>query len=334
MRIKKIRNRDIDEIYESFPIDIVEQYSVTPSAFSDDINPYRCSGASMKDAFGVIFPTSASGHAGGDNECGTYRICGNPINVALKGCRPIGIPLVRLGPGTHYLNRIDGQTWLSSYPNQASGTRLEYDPKYLHVEVLGGGGGGAGSATMYASAGGGGGGYCYTTIEIPDFSYVKLCVGEKGVGGAERTNGTTGGDSYILDCYGNEVCRACGGACGGINAEDGGQGGVATGGIVNINGGFGGKKEKDGESIGQVIVNLDKPENDFWERGNTNGGHSNGNNYGGGGGASAFSNGADADSNTTPSAAQYGAGGAGAGFKILTASNGGDGGEGFINLYY
>ena len=330
----RINHQDIDELYESFPVEIAEQYNVTSSAFSDDMaHHYLTQGMTFKNGPRIIFPTSADGHLGGYNES-NYRINNTPINVALKGCRPIGIPLVRLGPGTHYLNRRDGQTWLSSYPNQASGTRVEYDPKYLHVEVLGGGGGGGGSATMYASAGGGGGGYCYTTIEIPDFSYVKLCVGEKGDGGAERTNGTTGGDSYILDCFGYELCRACGGAGGGINAEDGGQGGVASGGIVNVNGGAGGKKEKNGTGVAQIIVNLDKPEYDYWERGSTSGGNSSGNNYGGGGGASAFSNGADANSNTTPSAAQYGAGGAGAGFKILNASNGGDGGEGFINLYY
>lgn len=330
----KINKRDIEEIFESFPIDIAEQYHVTMSEFSGASNKFLKEKSSIKINLGRVFPTSAGTYLGGHNKCMFYRVNGDPIDIALKGCRPIGIPLVRLGPGIHYVNRIHEQTWISSLPDSASGTRLEYDPRYFHAEVLGGGGGGGGSATMYASAGGGGGGYCYTTVKIPDNSHICLVVGEKGAGGDARGTGKNGGDSYILDCNGNELCRACGGQGGGTNNDNGGQGGNALGGIVNLGGALGGKKENNGWSIPTRSVALDKPEGDSWERGNTSGGRSNGNNYGGGGGASAFSNGADGNSNTTPSPAQFGAGGAGAGFKALAASNGGDGGEGFINLYY
>lgn len=221
---------------------------------------------------------------------------------------------------------------MSSY--EASGTRLEYDPICLHVELIGGGGGGAGSGSTYASAGGGGGAYCYTTIEIPDEGYIKLVVGEKGLGGDAKASGHDGGDSYIEDQFGNEICRACGGLGGSTNGEAAGLGGVARNGIINVNGGAGGKKDTNGHGVGQFFVELDKPEYETWERGTTQGGSSKGTSYGGGGGGSAFSNGANGDTNTTPTSADYGAGGAGAGFKVFTTSNGGDGGEGFINLYY
>ncbi len=329
-----INNRDLDETFESFPIEVAEQYGVSLSILSTEENRFQINGQTMRDYLGVVFPTSAGDHIGGYNECNAYRINGSPIDVALKGCRPIGIPLTRLGAGEHYLNRIDNQTWLSSYPNSTDGIRLEYDPKCLHVEVLGGGGGGAGSGSTYASAGGGGGGYCYATIEIPDGGYIELVVGEKGLGGEAKIEGHNGGDSYILDQYGNEICRACGGLGGSTNGDAAGLGGIANGGFVNVNGGAGGKKDTNGYGVGQFFVELDKPEHTEWERGSTSGGTSKGTSYGGGGGASAFSNGANGDTNTTPSPAEYGAGGAGAGFKVFTTSNGGDGGEGFINLYY
>jgi len=330
----KINNKDIEEIFESFPTEIVQQYNVTPSVLSDGSNKLLVYGVPLSDYFGKTFPTSADGHIGGYNECIAYKFNGYPIDIALKGRRPIGIPLTRLGSGTHYLNRIDNQTWLSMYPNEASGTRLEYDPICLHVELIGGGGGGAGSGSTYASAGGGGGAYCYTTIEMPEEGYLELVVGEKGLGGEAKTNGYNGGDSYIQDQYGNEICRACGGLGGSTNGDAAGLGGVARNGIININGGAGGKKDTNGYGVGQFFVELDKPEYGTWERGTTQGGSSKGTSYGGGGGGSAFSNGANGDTNTTPVAAEYGAGGAGAGFKLFSTSNGGDGGEGFINLYY
>lgn len=329
----RINNQELYEIYENFPADIAELYNVTPSAFSNEENRFLKCEMSLIDSHGIIFPTSANENCGGYNES-NYRVNSVPIDVALKGCRPIGIPLVRLESGTHYINRIGNETWLSVLPNSASGTRLEYDPKYLHIEALGGGGGGGGSATMYASAGGGGGGYCYLSVAIPEESYITLVVGEKGRGGDARTKGNNGGDSKVLDYYGNVLCCACGGSGGGINAEDGGKGGESYGGLTNIYGGAGGKKENNGQNVSDVSFLIDKPENERWIRGDNSGGISRGNNFGGGGGACAFNQGANADSNTTPNAASFGGGGAGAGFKVLTASNGGDGGNGFINIYY
>ena len=330
----KILNKDLEALYESFPNEIAVTYGVTDSKFTDNGNKFKKEGRPIKEVIEKTIPTSAGANTGGSYKISAYKTEGQPIDVALKGCRPIGIPIARLTPGTHYINRLDSETWLSSLPNSATGIKLEYNPKYLHVELLGGGGGGGGSATFYASAGGGSGGYCYKTISIPENSYLQFVVGEKGFGGNAREKGANGGTSKILNADGFEICSAAGGNGGDINNSDGGWFGSATGGLVNISGAQGGAKENNGSGLSQLTVTLDKPEQTIWIRGGTNGGISNGNNFGGGGGASVFSNGAAGNTNTTPEAAGYGAGGAGAGFKAATASKGGDGGEGLINLYY
>ncbi len=329
----KINGVDIEQLFESFPIEIAQEYGVTDSLLTAS-EYFKKNNISLKQAINKVFPTSSGNCIGGSNVDAHYKVLGSPIDISLKGCRPIGIPIARLEVGTHYVNRVNGVTWLSSSPNSATGIKLEYNPKYLHVELLGGGGGGAGSSSVYASSGGGGGGYCYTTLVIPDNSFVKLIVGAKGNGGNARENGYNGGDSKIELADGSVLCIAMGGQGGKINNDGLGEAGRATGGIVNISGGNGGLKENYGSGIEKTIVNLNKPESTYWIRGGTSGGSSLGNNFGGGGGASAFSNGANANSNTTPAAAEYGAGGAGAGFKAVTASLGGDGGNGLINLYY
>lgn len=328
----KINGIEIQESFESFPVEIVENYEVQKSNFSN--GKFRKSGNGLAEYVGVVFPTSAGSHIGGFNEIQSYKTNGMPVDVALKGCRPIGIHLMDLDPGTYYLNRVNKQTWISSVPNSATGTRLQYDPKALHIELLGGGGGGAGSATLYASAGGGAGAYCYIPVELQDNSYLMLVVGSAGRGGDAREAGAAGGESRIVTADSILVCRAGGGQGGGINNESGGQGGYASGGRININGGQGGNKENSGSSVPQFNVILDKPEVTIWSRGGFSGGPSQGNNYGGGGGASAYAAGAAGDSQTTPNSAILGAGGAGAGFKAAAASRGGDGGAGLIRLYY
>lgn len=329
----QIKNVDIDEIYESFSINIANKYGVTECKLTSN-NKIRKNNNGLKDSIGKIFVTSSGTNIGGNNSLGAIKVGGNPVNIALQGCRPIGIPIAQLSPGIHYLNRIDNTTWLSSKPNSATGIKLEYNPKYIHAEVLGAGGGGGGSSAVYASSGGGGGGYCYIALSIPDNSFLQLIVGTKGNGGNPKERGNDGKASMILNANGSEICYAGGGYGGDINNASGGYFGESRGGLINLNGAHGGAKEISGESISESIIRLDKPETTTWLRGNTHGGKSLGNNYGGGGGASVFSNGANADSNTTPLSAGFGAGGAGAGFKAITSSKGGDGGDGLINLYY
>ncbi len=331
----KIKDRDIATIFETFPVEIAKLYTVTKSKLTDDESRIKINDRSIQDSIGVIMPTSAGKyHIGGNNIENAIMINGEALDVALKGCRPIGIPVARLTPGTHYLNRIGGVTWLSSKSNSATGTKLEYNPKYLHAEVQGGGGGGAGTGTACASAGGGGGGYCYTPLTLSEGDCLKLIVGAKGNGGSGREAGSAGGASMILRADGTQICVANGGAGGGYNDDPGGQGGIAIGGDKNISGGKGGKKANSGEGVYTRNVQLNKPELTTWSRGGTQGGPSSGNYYGGGGGASAFSNGRAGNTKDTPSPATgYGAGGAGGGYNFKT-KNGGHGADGLINLYY
>lgn len=330
----KINSNDINTLFESFHNEIAGVYGVTGSKFTDVHNRFKKGESPIKDALGITIPTSSGTNIGGSNKTYVIKVAGQLIDVALPGCRPIGIPIARLTPGTHYLNRLNGETWLSSSPNSATGVKLEYNPKYMHMELLGGGGGGAGTGTACASAGGGGGGYCYISIALSENSYIQLIVGAKGKGGNGRSAGNSGGASKILRTDGTEICAAFGGGGGGYNTDPGGIGGVAVGGVVNINGGRGGNKENHGVGVSLTYVSLDKPEQTVWTRGDTNGGVSSGNNYGGGGGASVFSNGAPGSSRSTPEpAVGYGNGGAGGGYSARVI-NGGDGADGLINLYY
>lgn len=330
----KVQNNDIDNLFECFPNDIAQTYGVTDSKFSDNQNKFKKGGRPLKEVIGRTIPTSAGAYIGGSNKTSAFKSGGQLIDVALKGCRPIGIPIARLAHGTHYVNRVNGETWLSSLPDSASGTKLEYNPRYLHVELLGGGGGGGGTGVACASAGGGGGGYCYISLSIPENSHLQMTVGAKGKGSSGRGAGSTGGTSKVLSADGTRICAAFGGGGGGYNTDPGGAAGEAVGGIVNISGGNGGNKENNGVGVIQTLVPLDKPEQTVWTRGGTNGGVSSGNNYGGGGGASAFSDGAAGNSRETPSpAVGYGCGGAGGGYSAKVV-NGGDGADGLINLYY
>lgn len=329
----KIHGKNIDSLFECFPNDIAETYGVTDSMFNAQ-NKFKKGGLPLKEATGKIFPTSAGEHTGGNNKTYEFKSAGQAIDVALKGCRPIGIPIARLTPGTHYVNRLNGETWLSSLPDSATGTKLEYQPKYIHAEILGGGGGGGGTGYACASAGGGGGGYCYLPLAIPENSHIKFIVGAKGAGSVGRGAGSSGGTSEVFSADGTRICAAFGGGGGGYNTDPGGAGGGTIGGVVNFGGGSGGNKENSGTGVSQTPVTLDKPELTVWIRGGTNGGVSNGNNYGGGGGASAFSDGAAGNSRETPSpAVGYGSGGAGGGYSAKIV-NGSDGSDGLINLYY
>lgn len=136
----KINNVDIDSIYETFTTSVAQQYGVTDSKFTDSTAKFKKNRQPLKTAIGKTFPTSAGTHLGGSNTCTQYKVNGQPINVALKGCRPIGIPLATLSVGTHYINRVNGETWLSTSANSATGTRLDYNPKFIFVELQGGGG--------------------------------------------------------------------------------------------------------------------------------------------------------------------------------------------------
>lgn len=332
----KINGQDIDTLFESFSLNEQSQYGVTDSQFTMNNGKFKKGGQPLRTALNATFPTSAGSYIGGSNSTNKYKVSGQPIDVALKGRRPIGIPLIELTPGTYYLNRINGQTWLSTSANSATGTRLSHDPQVVFMELQAGGGGGAGSGLTYAAAGGGAGGYSFTAIEIPENSYLRIVVGAKGNGGnADGGAGNRGGDTALYDASGKAMVLCNGGNGPSSSSSAGGaSGGTATGGLININGANGAKKENTGGAINAFTITLPKPEQTQWNKPTQNGGSSNGNNYGGGGGASVFSAGANADSRKTPNGAGIGAGGAGAGFTAFSPSSGGAGGDGIAKIYY
>lgn len=331
----KINGTDIEDIFESFTTAEQSEGGVTDSKFSDGSGRFKQNGVDLKTALGKTFPTSAGSYIGGSNSTTDYTAEGAAIDVALKGCRPIGILRSTLGVGTWYINRVNGQTWVSSSPNSASGTRIDHDPKFIFLELQGGGGGGAGSGLVGCSGGGGAGGYCFVAVEIPDGSYLRVVVGAGGEAGGGDANGSAGGATTLYDASGGVIAQANGGNGGNRRSDDTASGGTASGGSVNITGGYGGGKEDAGGAVSAFTVTLPKPEQTQWTRGGFSGGSSNGNNYGGGGGASVFAAGANGDSRTTPSAAgKLGSGGAGAGYQAFQQNAGTAGGDGFARAYY
>lgn len=331
----KIDGTDIEDIFESFTTAEQSEGGVTDSKFSDGSGRFKQNGADLKTALGKTFPTSAGSYIGGANSTTDYTAAGAAIDVALKSCRPIGILRATLGVGTWYINRVNGQTWVSSSPNSASGTRIEHDPKFIFLELQGGGGGGAGSGLTGCSGGGGGGGYCFVAAEIPDGSYLRVVAGAGGAAGGDDANGSAGGATTLYDASGSVIAQANGGNGGNRRSDDTAAGGTASGGSVNVSGGYGGGKEDAGGAVSAFTVTLPKPEQTQWTRGGFSGGSSNGNNYGGGGGASVFAAGANGDSRTTPSAAgTLGSGGAGAGYQSFQQNAGTAGGDGFARAYY
>ena len=330
----KINGTDIEDIFESFTTAEQSEGGVTDSKFSDGSGRFKQNGSDLKTALGKTFPTSAGSYLGGANSTTDYTVEGAAIDVALKGCRPIGILRANLGVGTWYINRVNGQTWVSSSPNSASGTRLDHDPKFIFLELQGGGGGGAGGSGLYASSGGAGGGYCFKAIALPENSYIRIEVGAGGNGGAAGTdnNGGTGGNTMCYDSAGGFIARAYGGFGGAHNNDYTVEGGAALDGDVNVSGGNGGTKENAGAGVSAFTVTLPKPEQTQWTRGGFSGGSSPGNNHGGGGGASAFAAGGNGDRDN-PTAGTLGSGGGGGGYR-LAGTAGAVGGDGFARIYY
>ena len=100
--------------------------------------------------------------------------------------------------------------------------------------MTGGGGGGGSHNGDDAQGGGGAGGTCIKTIDVTNIGSVVLTVGGGGDGSVGNTNrgGGKGDPSNFMDCVG----------VGGVHPVAwgiGGQGGEASGGDVNIVGGFG-----------------------------------------------------------------------------------------------
>lgn len=113
--------------------------------------------------------------------------------------------------------------------------------KYIIVEVQGAGGGGRGSTTDASeNAGGGGGGYAKKLIAAATLGATETAtVGTGGTGGdgATQVNGAAGGNSTFTVSGGSTIT---GNGGSGSNTAEGGAGGSASNGDINIPGGGGG----------------------------------------------------------------------------------------------
>lgn len=110
------------------------------------------------------------------------------------------------------------------------------------VRICGGGGGGGGSDTTDNRHGGGGaaGGYCEKLFTITASTY-DVTIGAAGAAGTTTSSGGAGGNTVFTD--GVETLTANGGAGGLIGTtatNTRATGGTATGGDLNIQGGYGG----------------------------------------------------------------------------------------------
>lgn len=168
-------------------------------------------------------------------------------------------PTIRLAEFAGYLES-PGIYALANIQYFTSGSSVKYTPptgvRALYIEVVGagGGGGGANSNTALAATNcslglsGGGGAYAakFITNMNQTFTYTVGAAGQGGIGGGPDiapTNGTSGGLSRVITSVDGTV--QAGGGGGGTRANlingntftpDGGTGGVATGGDLNLSG--------------------------------------------------------------------------------------------------
>jgi hypothetical protein len=107
--------------------------------------------------------------------------------------------------------------------------------KNVLVYVTGGGGGARCNDSSYRGAGGGGGGTAIKWIDVTDVSTVAVTVGAGGTYARGSGRGGTGGTSSF-----GSYCSATGGVGGQTDSPyEGGIGGFAIGGDINIPGGGG-----------------------------------------------------------------------------------------------
>ena len=127
-----------------------------------------------------------------------------------------------------------------STPGVTAFTKASY-PNATHAKIrVVGAGGGGGGATLdaYRGAGGGGGGYAEETVALSSLAAsVNVTVGSGGAGGSFGTGSTGGTSSFgsLLICTGGS-----GGIANAEVSDNGGAGGVGSGGDLFLRGSYGG----------------------------------------------------------------------------------------------
>jgi hypothetical protein len=355
----KIGGRELSDVVEFFTTDEQNTHTVIDSRLTNGQNLYKKGGADLKLALNGTFPTSAGAdYPGGYNLLPPYKTNGAPIDVALKGCRPIGIPLKDVGAGSYVIYRSGDKTYFVSGNQPTGGEELAHSPQYVFFELQGPGGGGGGTQNLYSGSGGASGAYMFGCLKIS--SPVYITVGQGGRGGTGVTlgkgeDGHTGTASTIQTQYGGVTYTlTAGSGTGGEGGNNGNKGGTAgtcsfTPQLIDdterykIIGQYPGspgssRRTPASEQNGKEAVynHWLKPEGGSFTRPGGSGGSSKDEaGHGGGGGASVFGDGANGrfqNDGITPTA--YGAGGSGGGNYVGRKYDGGAGADGRFILYY
>lgn len=355
----KNRGQDIGNLLEFFTIDEQNTYTVVDSRFTNGNGKYKKGGVDLKTAIGGTFPTSAGAdYPGGYNLLPPYKTNGAPIDVALKGCRPIGIPLKDVGAGSYVIYRSGDKTYFVSGNQPSGGEELAHNPQYVFFELQGPGGGGGGTQNLYSGSGGASGAYMFGCLKIS--SPVYITVGQGGRGGTgvalgKGEDGQTGTASIIQMQYeGITYTLTAGSGTGGEGGNNGNNGGTAgvcsfTPQLIDnveqykIIGQYPGspgssRRTPASEQNGKEAIynHWLKPEGGSFTRPGGNGGYSNDTaGYGGGGGASVFGDGGGGGYQHDGYLSEaYGAGGGGGGNYVGRKYDGGAGTDGRFILYY
>lgn len=344
-------NVKTDRAMETFPLSDIENIAVTSSKYTDpNIKAYSVQNQNLKDFYKFIIPTSAGEtHIGGANASSEYKIKGEPVDVALVGCRPIGILLKELAtPGNYIVYRKNNQTFITTESTPTGGEllNLTYQPKYLFFEFVGGGGGGGGSDWFDGGQGGGGAAYIFNACSCENPIYLTVGAGGAGGGGGDEGHGQTGSASILKTTYDgiDYTFTATGG--------DWGKAATSSTGLdvsptvtpenpwtdkvrllATAKGAHGGGKNESGGSVDTFTCVFDTPEQTSFNRGAAGGTCEKSKDCGGGGGACAFTAGAYAPYRSTV-AGTRGAGASGAGHQAAKDHSGARGGDGVLYIYY
>jgi hypothetical protein len=168
---------------------------------------------------------------------------GSPVVFPNVGCRPRS--LIQRGPTlwgtldaqvTRYVNRFtDGEVWISTTTNSRTGTQISWPLtgttwprgiRYLFVQLCGGGGaGGTGGLLATYNNQGGQGGACVVCVQLPVDGYVTIMAGGGGSGvGGFAANGNGGKASYVQSSPYYAQANGGGGGDGSISKNQGAGG--------------------------------------------------------------------------------------------------------------
>lgn len=355
----KLWGQDLGELLEFFSNSEQSTYGVTNSNLTDGNTFYKKGGADLKTAMGGTFPSSAgTNYPGGYNTIPSYKVSGVAVDAALKGCRPIGIPLKDVGAGSYVLYRSNDKTYFATGTSASGGTELNHSPQYVFFELQGAGGGGGGTQNLYSAGGGGSGAYMFGCLKIESPVYITVGSGGRGGNGVatgKGEDGQTGTNSTIQTQYSGTTYTLTAGAAtggeGGNNGDKGGSAGTCSFSpsqlnnveqykvIAQYSGSPGASRRTAASSANgksSITNTWLKPEGGSFTRPGGSGGYGQDRaGQGGGGGASYFGNGADGAYQGNGSAASsYGAGGGGGGNHVGRKYDGGAGADGRLILYY